>query len=259
MKIYAIMLISLLCVPFACCENISIDMDISETGASVNIDSDMDAGEKTEVKTSSTIKEETDDYKIGYVQTSNGSTSFKIIEPKGAYARIYTEQRTKIHNAEIPTSFSVQGNKYYIIEISKDGKKYKGKFEAKKGMAATLCVKTIGQIAANVSVNVNVSEKAPVSDCEMGSDDFDELVSLIKAEDFSDDQMDILDTAVKGHCFNIDQAIQLIKLFEYEDDKITAAKKLYPALNDQSKIYKLNSCFEYSSSKEEFKEWVDEQ
>ena len=260
-----LLIVMLLFTVAAFAESVSLDMDVddSSVGIKININENIDIDGGSQVKTTikSTISEETDDYKIVYVKTANGATSIKIISPENALAQIFTESKIKFHSAKIPTVKSLPGGKYYIIKITKGDKKFIKKFEAKKGMAATLWVKSLG-VTADVSIKISVKEEIKVqsaSDCEMDSSDFDELLSQLVSEDFSDDKKSVLQTAVKGNCFSIHQAKLLLMSFDFEDDRIEVAKMLYPTISDKSKLFKIYTVFEFSSSKDEFKEWVSEQ
>ena len=255
-----------LCASLGFAESVSLDMDVddSSVGVKINIDEDVNLDGDSTVKTTvkSTISEETNDFKLIYEKTKNGATTLKILAPENATAQIFTESKIKFHSAKIPTVKSLPGGKYYIIKITNGDKKFIKKFEAKKGMAARLWVKSFGGKPADISVKVSVKEEIKVqsvSDCEMDSSDFDELLSQLVSEDFSDDKKSILQTAVKGNCFSIHQVKLLLLSFDFEDDRIEVAKLLYPTISNKSQLFKIYTVFEFSSSKDEFKEWVNEQ
>ena len=249
-------------IAFLWAEGISMDLDVDDEGGRVSIKTTKS---KKEAKSSSKIEEETDDYKMVYTNTKDERTLFEIVEPEGATVIIYNEKGLSIHKAEIPTSKQLASDRYYKIYVKSGDKKFIKKFKTKSGMVGKLWVKSLSN-KKTVKIKVEITEKEtkvkqeeiPIdSDCAMGDDDFTDLISEIDDADFSDDKINVIKTAADGNCFSVEQIKKVLKLLDYDDNRLKAAKILYKTLSDKSRVFKIYSSFEYSSTKEEFKKWID--
>lgn len=107
-----------------------------------------------------------------------------------------------------------------------------------------------GNIAGDAIVNANgtVTCKSSVKDVDM-------LVSGIKQESFSSDQMDLVRTTLKTKCINSDQAYRIVNSFTFDGDKIEMAKFCYDHMTDRNNASKLLDLFTYSSSKDELRKY----
>ncbi len=85
----------------------------------------------------------------------------------------------------------------------------------------------------------------------MPDSDFSNLISKIKAESFSDNQMRVLRTAAKNYNFSCSQIIRLIDCFTYSDDKITSLSITYPKVTDPNNNFNILDSFTYSGDKEQ--------
>lgn len=92
----------------------------------------------------------------------------------------------------------------------------------------------------------------------MSSADFRDLIQMIKKETFEETKLSILSDVAEKNYFTVDQVMELVEIFTFEDNKIEAAKTLYPRTVEKGKFYKVYSVFTYSSSKEELKKWIEE-
>jgi hypothetical protein len=249
-------------IAFLWAEGISMDIDVNDEGGKVSVKTIQS---EKEVKSSSEIKEETDDYKIIYTNTKDEKTLFEIVEPEGVTVIIYNEKGLSIHKAEIPTSKQLASDRYYKIYVKSGDKKFIKKFKTKDGMVGKLWIKSLSK-KKTVKIKVEITEKKtkvkqeeiPIdSECAMGDDDFADLISEIEDADFSDDKINVIKTATDGNCFSVEQIKKVLKLLDYDEDRLKAAKILYETLSDKSRVFKIYSSFEYSSTKEEFKKWID--
>ncbi|MFO7896581.1 MAG: DUF4476 domain-containing protein [Candidatus Cloacimonadales bacterium] len=111
--------------------------------------------------------------------------------------------------------------------------------------------------SANTSLNVsmNFSEEAAAEPVEssnnsaMNSSDFQRLLNNIKAESFADDQLSVLNMAVPHSYFSINQLIQIVDLFTFDDDKISAVEIVAPKIVDLQNGHNLLNAFTYSDDK----------
>ncbi|HEX5752764.1 MAG TPA: DUF4476 domain-containing protein [Archangium sp.] len=79
------------------------------------------------------------------------------------------------------------------------------------------------------------------------------LLSAIRHEPFSDDQLNVLEQAASTQYFLVAQAQQLLRSFAFSNDRIKAMRLLRPRLLDLENGFKLYESFEHSSDKDELK------
>ncbi|HYO72395.1 MAG TPA: DUF4476 domain-containing protein, partial [Archangium sp.] len=79
------------------------------------------------------------------------------------------------------------------------------------------------------------------------------LLSAIRHEPFSDDQLSVLEEAVPTQYFLVAQAQQILRSFTYSSDRIKAMRLLRPRLLDLENGFKLYESFDHSSDKDELK------
>ena len=84
----------------------------------------------------------------------------------------------------------------------------------------------------------------------MPDSDFSNLVSRIRGESFSDDQLRVLRTAAKNYNFSCGQIVTLISCFTYSQDKMEALRITYPKVTDPRNNYTILDSFTYSTDKE---------
>ncbi len=91
---------------------------------------------------------------------------------------------------------------------------------------------------------------------------YNELLQLLQAmekEDFEDTRMAMMRSALKNKALEVDQTVELMKRFSFDDDRVDAAKFCYPKLVDKDNLFRVYAVLEFDASKEELQEWVDEQ
>ncbi len=97
----------------------------------------------------------------------------------------------------------------------------------------------------------------PTYDCvPMDPVEFSGLLARVEDADFEDDKMQIVRAAARNHCFTVNQVAQIAQAFEYDDDRLAVIKLLYPNIVDKADVYKLYDVFTFSSTREEFDEWL---
>ncbi len=85
----------------------------------------------------------------------------------------------------------------------------------------------------------------------MPDGDFSDLVSRIRRESFSDDQIRVLRTAAQNHVFSCSQIVRLLDAFTFSEDKLEALRLAYPGCVDPQNNYRILDAFTYSTDKEE--------
>lgn len=87
--------------------------------------------------------------------------------------------------------------------------------------------------------------------------DFNNIVSSIKKEPFDEDKVSALKTIANFHdLFTSEQVRKLASLFSYENDKLEIVQYLSPKVSDTTNLPMLKDCFTYSSTKEEYLEFI---
>ncbi len=95
-------------------------------------------------------------------------------------------------------------------------------------------------------------EATPASNRKIISDkDFNDLMSRIAKESFSDDKLRVLRTAARNFKFNVNQIVRLIGAYTYSEDKIQALQISYPECVDPHNNFRIIDAFTFSSDKEE--------
>ena len=89
---------------------------------------------------------------------------------------------------------------------------------------------------------------APV---EMPPAAFATLRGAIQTESFSDGKLRVLRSALDSHLLNVQQAAQLLPLFDFSSDRVEAAVAIHPRLVDPENFFQLYSAFDFESDKEE--------
>jgi hypothetical protein len=79
------------------------------------------------------------------------------------------------------------------------------------------------------------------------------LVVAIRNEPFADDQLGVLEEAAPSQYFQVAQAQQILRVFNFSKDRLKAMRLLRPRLLDMENGYKLYESFEFSNDKDELK------
>lgn len=87
--------------------------------------------------------------------------------------------------------------------------------------------------------------------------DFDEARALIAKEGFDDTRLNTAKQVMVEHCLNVSQIITLCKLFSFEDTKLEFAKFAYIYCSEPRNYFKVNSVFNFDSSKQELNSHIN--
>lgn len=93
----------------------------------------------------------------------------------------------------------------------------------------------------------------------MSQPDFNELLNNLENESFEDTRLDLMRSAINRKYINVDQLIQLVKLYTFDINQISAVKIAYPQVIDKDEIYQIYTVFKFDSTKEDVQKWVEAQ
>ena len=94
--------------------------------------------------------------------------------------------------------------------------------------------------------DISTSNRKAISDR-----DFNDLISRIGKESFSDDKIRVLRTAARNYKFNVNQIVRIIGAYTYSEDKLQALQISYPECIDPQNGFRIIDAFTFSSDKEE--------
>ena len=94
----------------------------------------------------------------------------------------------------------------------------------------------------------------PLGPIPMSPDQLRTLQGAVSGEAFGDSALGVLRDACRANHFTVGQAVTLVGLFDFGDDKVSAAAMLYPRLVDPENFYQVYGAFDFDSDKEELRE-----
>ncbi len=80
--------------------------------------------------------------------------------------------------------------------------------------------------------------------------------NTIQDADFENTKMSTAKTIVGANCLTTDQVIEICKLFDFENSKLEFAKFAYSKTYDKGNYFKVNTVFDFDSSKEDLNKYV---
>jgi hypothetical protein len=91
---------------------------------------------------------------------------------------------------------------------------------------------------------------APARGCTvaMGATDFRSALESIRSKSFEDSKMTTAKQIAQSNCLNVNQVIQIIGLFTFEESKLDFAKFCYPTVLDPNNYFRVNDAFTFSAS-----------
>ena len=100
----------------------------------------------------------------------------------------------------------------------------------------------------------------PNSECFVPAREMDEIIAVLKEESFESTRVSSAQQIIKlKKCFRTEQIIRILNCFSYESSKQDLAKFAFPYVTDKSNYYKVKDVFEFSSSKEDLDEFLNQQ
>lgn len=94
------------------------------------------------------------------------------------------------------------------------------------------------------------------NNCMMNDADFNAASESVKAKSFSDSKMTLAKQITKNNCLSAQQVKSIMKLFDFEDDRLEYAKFAYDYTYDVNNYYQVNDAFEFESSIEELEQYI---
>ena len=82
-------------------------------------------------------------------------------------------------------------------------------------------------------------------------------MSQLQNEPFPKTRLQLLASIAKSHYFTVNQALEILELFEFDEDKLEAAKILYPSLVDPQDAYRIASAFTFDDTKRKWLNWIN--
>ncbi len=90
----------------------------------------------------------------------------------------------------------------------------------------------------------------------MSSGDFESLKKTISSKSFEESKLDIAKEVVASNCLLSSQVKEVMKLFSFEDSKLTFAKYAYGYTFDIGNYFKVNDAFSFESSIDELNTYI---
>lgn len=85
---------------------------------------------------------------------------------------------------------------------------------------------------------------------------FKTFLNNVKKEPFKDDRISMINTALASSDFTSGQCLQLVKLCNFDDEKVEIMKMMYPRIVDKEAFFTVISTLTFSSSKDKMNEFV---
>jgi hypothetical protein len=118
---------------------------------------------------------------------------------------------------------------------------------------------TTGNIApVNTGTTVNAGTTTNTGGCytPVSETEFAEIKKSISSKSFSDSKMQIAQQVVKSNCLSSVQIREIMKLFDFEGDRLEFAKFAYSFTFDKNNYYKVNDAFDFESSIDELNAFI---
>lgn len=93
----------------------------------------------------------------------------------------------------------------------------------------------------------------------MSDADFNAAMSIIQNETFESSKLSTAKQIVSRNYLNVNQIIEICKLFSFEKDKLEFAKSAYHHCTEKEKYFLLRSVFQFDSNKKELDEYIQQQ
>lgn len=93
----------------------------------------------------------------------------------------------------------------------------------------------------------------------MSNAGFNELIQNMNNAGFESERMTIVEQALIKNQLNTNQLVKIMEALSFESSRLTIAKMAYPKLVDTENIFRINQGFNFTSSKDEYNEFVKTQ
>ena len=86
---------------------------------------------------------------------------------------------------------------------------------------------------------------------------FSQMINSVKNQSFSDDKQRVTKQILKSNCMTVDQLLDLLNEFSFDDAKLETAKFAYDYIYDVENYFKVFDIFSFSSSGEELEQYIN--
>ncbi|MBN2682518.1 MAG: DUF4476 domain-containing protein [Bacteroidales bacterium] len=93
--------------------------------------------------------------------------------------------------------------------------------------------------------------------CPMDEKTFVNTVNIIKSKDFEDTKLKIAKQISSSNCLLVEQVMIIMKLFDFEDNRLDFAKFAYKYVFDRGNYFKINELFDFESSTDELINFIN--
>ena len=191
-----------------------------------------------------------------------------IVEPSFGFVEVYVGDQL-VMRGTTPLSFAIAEPGNYEIILIYNGFQWVRTFFLQPGREYFIGVPGMEEYIVNYrrgviqhrityvtpyTGTIVVEEQVPCA--FMDPVEFSHLLQQVHNTSFSDDKVALIRAAASQHCFTVDQALTLLREFEFDDDKLVAAKILANALINPEDAYLLADAFSFSDTKQEFLNWL---
>ena len=87
---------------------------------------------------------------------------------------------------------------------------------------------------------------------------FNQMINSVKNQSFSDDKQRVTKQIVMSNCMTVDQLVDLLNEFSFDDGKLDTAKFAYNYIYDVENYFKVFDVFSFSSSGEELEQYIND-
>jgi hypothetical protein len=91
----------------------------------------------------------------------------------------------------------------------------------------------------------------------MAAANFDKMKQSVEAKPFSDTKMSTAKVATKNSCLSTNQIKEICSLFSMDEDKLTYAKYAYDYCVDKANYYQVGDIFSFSTTTDDFNEFLE--
>jgi hypothetical protein len=90
----------------------------------------------------------------------------------------------------------------------------------------------------------------------MSQTDFEDARKSISGQSFADKKMTVAKQVADNNCLSTDQVKEMMKLFDFEANKLDFAKYAYKRTMDKNNYYKVNDAFDFSGSVDDLDKYI---
>ena len=123
--------------------------------------------------------------------------------------------------------------------------------------STTTTTTTTNAINPTYTATEEMEEEFEVVCAPMSTNDFASAKKSIGSKSFAEDKMTLAKQVLRANCVSTDQVVEIMNLFNFEDNKVEFAKAAFDKTTDKGNYYKVNDAFTYSSSIKELNEFLE--